>query len=317
MAFINKLCQLAKEDERIFLLTGDLGFSVLEQFKEAFPKRFINAGVAEANMIGVAAGLSLSGKVVFVYSIIPFVTMRCYEQVRNDLCQQNLDVKIIGVGGGLSYGTAGPTHHAIEDIAIMRALPNMTVVCPGDPIETEFAVEQAVSYEGPIYIRLGKGNEPNVHETIPEFKIGKGIILKNGNDLNILATGNMLENAKIVADRLEKEGINASVISMHTIKPLDVDLIKDLAYSGEPMFTIEEHSIIGGLGSAVANILAESNSRVIFKRIALPDAYIKNVGDQEYLRYLNSLSIEKIMNKILKEINNQPDDKASRRGSIS
>lgn len=300
MTFINTLHELAKNDDRIFLLTADVGFSVFERFMEEFPDRYLNVGVAEANMIGVAAGLAMSNKIVYAYTMVHFLTFRCYEQIRLDLCYQNTNVKLIGSGGGLTYGPAGTTHHSIEDISIMRSLPNMCVVCPGDPIETKYAIEASLKHEGPVYIRLGK-NEPNVHEDSNiDFQIGKGITLKKGNDLNILATGNMLESAKVVADRLEKEGINASVISMHTIKPLDVALIKDLAYSGEPMFTIEEHSIVGGLGSAVSEVLAELDCKVPFKRIGLPDEYSHIVGSQKYLRKKFGIDEDNIY-KIIKD----------------
>jgi transketolase len=300
MTFINTLHDLAKNDDRIFLLTADVGFSVFERFMEDFPDRYLNVGVAEANMIGVAAGLAMSDKIVYAYTMAHFLTFRCYEQIRLDLCYQNTDVKLVGSGGGLTYGSAGTTHHSIEDISIMRSLPNMCVICPGDPIETKYAIEASLKHEGPVYIRLGK-NDPNVHEgNSINFQIGKGITLKRGNDLNILATGNMLESAKLAADRLEKEGINASVISMHTIKPLDVDLIEELAYSGEPMFTIEEHSIIGGLGSAVSEVLAELDCEVPFKRIGLPDEYSHIVGSQQYLRKKFEIDVDNIY-KVIKE----------------
>ena len=300
MTFIDTLHDLAKNDDRIFLLTADVGFSVFERFMEDFPDRYLNVGVAEANMIGVAAGLAMSDKIVYAYTMAHFLTFRCYEQIRLDLCYQNTNVKLIGSGGGLTYGSAGTTHHSIEDISIMRSLPNMCVICPGDPIETKYAIEASLKHEGPVYIRLGK-NDPNVHEgNSINFQIGKGITLKRGNDLNILATGNMLESAKLAADRLEKEGINASVISMHTIKPLDVDLIEELAYSGEPMFTIEEHSIIGGLGSAVSEVLAELDCEVPFKRIGLPDEYSHIVGSQQYLRKKFGIDVDNIY-KVIKE----------------
>lgn len=300
MTFINTLHDLAKSDDRIFLLTADVGFSVFERFMEDFPDRYLNVGVAEANMIGVAAGLAMSDKIVYAYTMAHFLTFRCYEQIRLDLCYQNTNVKLIGSGGGLTYGSQGATHHSIEDISIMRSLPNMCVICPGDPIETKYAIEASLKHEGPVYVRLGK-NDSNVHKNDNiDFKIGKGIILKKGSDLNILTTGNMLESAKLAADRLEKDGINASVISMHTIKPLDVDLIEELAYSGEPIFTIEEHSIIGGLGGAVSEVLAELDCKVPFKRIGLPDEYSHTVGTQKYLRKKFEIDVDNIY-KVIKE----------------
>lgn len=300
-SFITTLHKLARNDDRIFLLTADVGFYVLEKFIDEFPDRYFNVGVAEANMIGIAAGLSLSGKIVYVYTMAHFLTMRCFEQIRLDLCYQNANVKLIGSGGGLTYGSAGATHQSIEDISIMRSLPNMCVICPGDPVETKHAIEASLKYRGPIYIRLGK-NEPIVHKNDINFQIGKGIVVREGDNLSILSTGNMLETAIQVADKLEKNGINAKVISMHTIKPLDVDLIKDLAYSRKPMFTIEEHSIIGGLGSAVSEVLAELKCNVPFKRIGLPDEYSRIVGSQKYLREEFGIDVDTIYKKIKKSI---------------
>ncbi len=298
-SFINILHDLAKIDERIFLLTADVGFSVFERFMQEFPDRYLNVGVAEANMINIAAGLAMSNKIVYAYTMAHFITTRCYEQIRLNLCYQNTNVKLIGSGGGLTYGSAGATHHAIEDISIMRSLPNMCVICPGDPIETKYAIDASLRHEGPVYIRVGK-DTPLVHNNDINFQIGKGIILKEGADLNILTTGNMLESAKLVSDRLESDGIGASVVSIHTVKPLDVDLIKDLAYSEKPMFTIEEHSIIGGLGGAVSEVLAELECNVPFKRIGLPDEYSHIVGSQKYLRKKFGINEDNIY-KIIKE----------------
>ena len=304
-AFINTLIQLAEKDKRFFLLTGDLGFSVVEKFAQKFPERFINMGVAEANTIGVAAGLSLEGKITFVYSIIPFITMRCFEQIRNDLCQQNLNVKLIGVGEGLSYGSAGSTHHSLIDIAIMRTLPNMTVICPGDPIETEEAVKLAGKLRGPCYIRLGKNREPNIHSS-PINDIVKGIIIENGKDITIISTGNMLYTAKQVADKLKKNNVGVRLISIPVVKPINENIILASYQETKAIFTLEEHSLIGGLGSAVAEILAEniSKSKIIFKRFALPDSFCEEVGTQEYLKEKNSLSVQKIADYILQTVKN-------------
>jgi len=299
-AFINTVTELAAEDDKIFLLTGDLGFSVLEKFREKFPDRFLNIGVAEANMVGVASGLALSGKLVFIYSIVPFATMRCFEQIRNDVCMQNLDIKIVGIGGGLVYGSAGPTHHSIIDIALMRALPNMTVVCPGDPIEVVFTIKESVKYKGPMYIRLGKGHEEQVHNNINCFEIGRGIVIREGDDITIIATGSMLGSAKEVTDKLVGKGINVQLISMHTVKPIDKELILKSTIGKKAIFTIEEHSIIGGLGSAVAEILSEFKHKALFKRIGLKDTFIKDVGNREYLLEKNLLSVDDIVNNIFR-----------------
>ena len=188
-AFIRGLTARAAEDQRVMLLTGDLGFKIFDDFAARFPGRFLNAGVAEANMIGVAAGLALAGFRPFAYSIVPFVTLRCLEQIRDDICYNNVAVAIVGVGGGYSYGLNGPSHHALEDIAIMRALPNMTVVCPGDPLEAELAVQASASHEGPLYLRLGRAGDAIAYREPPAFRIGEAITLRPGNDCALISTG--------------------------------------------------------------------------------------------------------------------------------
>lgn len=284
--FINCLTEQARVDPRIFLITPDLGFSVLERFRDEFPDRFLNVGVAEQNAIGIAAGLALSGRLVYVYSIIPFVTMRCFEQVRLDLAYMNSNVRLVGVGAGLSYGTAGATHHALEDIAIMRALPNMTVCCPGDPVEVEELTRCSFKHQGPIYFRLGKDGEPRIHAQGTQVRIGKAVQVTAGKDMALITTSNMLEQGKRWVEEWSREGRQAALISMPTIKPFDREIIEKLVEAGIPIITLEEHSIIGGLGSAVAEVIAESGKPVQFKRIALPDEYSHLVGSQAYLQKL-------------------------------
>lgn len=299
-SFIETIVKVSKYNKNIYLLTADVGYSVLEPFKDLYPDRFINVGVAEQNLIGIAAGLALEGKIVYAYSMAQFITLRCLEQIRNDLCYQNLNVRLVGTGGGVHYGTAGATHYALEDLSVMRSLVNMTVVVPADPLETELVIKKSVSYNGPMYIRLGK-NLGNIHNkiSINNFEIGKGIILKDGKDISILATGNMLFYGKKVVDYLEQKGISAGLISIHTIKPLDFSLVKKLINTKKAIFTLEEHSITGGLGSALSEIIAESNKKVLFKRYALPDKYIKVIGSQEYILRRNNLSAEQISRDII------------------
>lgn len=282
--FINCLIEQAAHDERIYVLTPDMGFSVFEKFREKYPDRFLNVGIAEQNAIGVAAGLALSGKLVYVYSIIPFVTMRCFEQVRVDLAYMNTNVRIVGVGAGLSYGPAGATHHAIEDIAIMRALPNMTVCCPGDPVEVKGLVQESFKHDGPMYIRLGKSGEPIIHSTNTSVRIGKAVVVTEGKDLALLTTSNMLETGYKWALASRKMDIHMKLISMPTVKPMDVSVIHQLIDEGIPMITLEEHNIIGGLGSAVAEVIAEYGKPVKFKRLGINDAFCHHVGGQTFLR---------------------------------
>lgn len=282
--FINTLKELARKDERIFLLTPDMGYSVLESFREEFPDRFLNTGIAEQNTIGVAAGLAISGKIVYVYSIIPFVTMRCFEQVRLDLAYNNTKVRLVGIGAGLTYGPFGASHHAIEDIAIMRSIPNMTILCPGDPIETEQLVRQSYEIEGPVYIRLGKNGEPKIHPDGTKISLGKAIHVSDGNDIILITTSNMLETGKRWTDEWRCEGISVNHISMPTIKPFDSSTVQELINRNIPIITLEEHNIIGGLGSSVAEIIAESGKPVNFKRIGIHDKYSHYVGSAQFQR---------------------------------
>ncbi len=281
-AFIRTLIELANNDERIFLITPDMGYSVLEPFQEKFPKRFLNTGIAEQNTISVAAGLATSEKIVYVYSIIPFVTMRCFEQVRLDLAYNNTNVKLIGIGAGLTYGSLGVSHHAIEDIAIMRSIPNMTVLCPGDPVETEELIKRSYETYGPMYIRLGKNGEPRIHPPGTKIEIGKSIYVTSGDDFALLTTSTMLQTGKRWAEEWKQDGLDVSLISMPTMKPFDVKTICKLIDKKLPIITLEEHNIIGGLGSAVAEVIAESGTAIKFMRIAIPDRFSHYVGSHDY-----------------------------------
>lgn len=283
-AFIRALIDLARQDERVFLLTPDMGFSVLEAFQREFPNRFLNTGIAEQNTIGVAAGLALSGYIVYVYSITPFVTMRCFEQVRVDLAYQNTRVRLVGVGAGLSYGPAGATHHAIEDIAIMRALPGMTVLCPGDPVEAEQLVKQSAFLPGPVYLRLGKNGEPRIHADGTAIEIGKAVHVRDGADFTLITTGNMLEQGLRWRQEWQDEGIEVRVISMPSIKPFDEQTIRVLIDEGRPVLSLEEHTRFGGLRSAIAEVIADYGKPVRFHSIAIADEYSHYVGHQEFQR---------------------------------
>lgn len=301
--FISTLCDLAEQDERIWLLCGDLGYSVLEKFADRFPDRYVNVGVAEQNMVGVAAGLAHSGKIVFIYSIANFPVMRCLEQVRNDVCYHNLNVKVVAVGCGLPYGTHGYTHHGVEDIAVMRALPNMTVVAPGDPAETRWATRELAAHDGPCYLRLGKGGEPQVHERPVEARLGQALMLREGDGgsdgIALIATGNILAETLKAADMLEEHGVRPHVVSMPTVSPLDVAAVAAFGQRMRTIVTVEEHSITGGLGSAVAEVLAESpqpRARLVRCGVtAGPHA----VGGQTYLRRLNHLDADSLVQTTL------------------
>jgi transketolase len=282
--FVNTLTELARKDERIFLVTADMGFSVFEDFREEFPDRFLNTGIAEQNTIGISAGLALSNRIVYAYSIIPFITMRCFEQIRLDLAYNNTNVKLVGVGAGFTYGPMGSSHHAIEDIAIMRSIPNMTVLCPGDPFETEELVKRSYENYGPMYIRLGKNGEPTIHKNRNRIEIGDSITVTEGNDLILLTTSNTLELAKNWVDEWSNEGIKVNLVSLPTIKPINVPSIQKLIDRDIPMITLEEHSIIGGLGSTISEIIAESGKGIKFKRMGICDNFSHHVGGSKFQR---------------------------------
>lgn len=293
-AFIRGLTEAAATDDRIVFLTGDLGFKLFDDFARRYPGRFMNVGVAEATMASVAAGLALEGKKPFIYSIVPFATLRCYEQIRNDICYHETNVTVVGVGGGYSYGPNGPTHHALEDIAVMRVVPNMTVVCPGDPAETIAAVFALAAHDGPAYLRLGRAGEPTVHTAPVSFRIGESLMLRDGGDVALLSTGNMLATAVKVADLLAARSISCRVLSMPTVKPLDTATIDATIRQVAVVATMEEHSRLGGFGGAVAEHIAESGVPITFRRFGAGDHFSHTCGDQEFHRHAQGLSAPQI-----------------------
>jgi transketolase len=300
-AFLDTLFELAQQDERVVFITGDLGYRVVEKFMEQRPRQFLNAGVAEQNMTGLAAGMALSGKIVFTYSIGNFPTMRCLEQIRNDVCYHEANVKIVTVGGGFAYGPMGVTHHAIEDLAVMRAIPGLMVVAPGDPVETRAATRAITAHPGPCYLRLGKAGEPTVHPGPIEFQLGKAIRFREGRDLTLISTGGMLQTAAKAAERLATQGIQTRVLSMHTLKPLDESAVLAAARETGCIATLEEHSINGSLGSAVAELLAETwDVKVPFKRIGMPPIFSPHIGSQEYMLQKHGLNDEAVAAVLLK-----------------
>lgn len=302
--FIATLYDIARNDKDIVLLTSDIGYKVLDKFFEFLPDQIINVGVSEANMIGIAAGLALGAKKCFTYTIIPFLTLRCLEQIRVDICMQNLNVKIVGVGGGLTYGELGPTHHSIEDISILRSLPNMKVIVPADPDEVADIVRAIYNINGPIYIRLGKSGERSINELPNGFSLGRGKIVKSGSDVTLVSCGPILDRVLKVSKRLEADGISVELISINTIKPLDNEIILDSLGKTRKIITIEEHSIIGGLGSSVAELVAESGIGFSdFRRLGIQDTFTFEVGDQDYLLDYNGLSEKAIYEEVTRILN--------------
>jgi len=300
-AFADELTKLGNEDSRVVMLSGDIGNRLFDKFKDKHPSRFFNCGVAEANMMGVAAGMAMNGLRPVAYTITPFVTTRCLEQIRTDVCYHEAPVTIVAVGAGLAYSGLGPTHHACEDISFLRSIPNMVVICPGDAFEVRGALRAAMQQDRPVYIRMGKKGEPVVHKgPIADFKIGKAITILEGSDVCLLSTGNMLPEVIEAAHKLKEKGISAEVVSFHTVKPLDEDKLKQAFSRFKLVATIEEHSLIGGFGSAVSEWLADSETQAKkFLRFGTPDAFFKKSGEQEYAREVLGLTGHHIADKII------------------
>jgi transketolase len=300
-AFADELTRLGDEDPRIVMLSGDIGNRLFDKFKAQHPSRFFNCGVAEANMMGVAAGMAMNGLRPVAYTITPFVTTRCLEQIRTDVCYHEAPVTIVAVGAGLAYSGLGPSHHACEDISFLRSIPNMVVICPGDAFEVRAALRAAMQQDRPVYIRMGKKGEPVVHAgPIENFQIGKAIPVSDGKDVCLLSTGNMLPEAIEAAHKLKERGISAQVVSFHTVKPLDEAFLKEAFDRFTLVATIEEHSLIGGFGAAVSEWLTDSRTtNQNFVRFGTPDAFFKKSGEQEYAREMLGLSAHQIAEKII------------------
>ncbi len=299
---IKTIHELMRKDKNIYFLTGDLGYNVLEEMQKDFPKRVINMGVAEQNMIGVASGLALSGKKVYVYSIIPFATMRCYEQIRNDVCYNNADVTILGVGSGLSYGILSATHFALEDIAIIRALPNISIFSPADEVEAILGVKELYKLKKPAYIRIGKKEEPKIYDRPYDLKIGKGNLLLEGSDITLFSTGTIITEVIKAAEIIRGKKIKATIVNIHTIKPLDKNLVIQESRFKKHVFVVEEHGMIGGLGSAIAEAVCDEEDFPQLTLIGTEDKFIKDIGSQDYLRRVTGLSSDKIASTIIKKL---------------
>ncbi len=298
-AFAQEVTTLATTDTRVTLLSGDIGNRMFDTFKENAPERFQNCGIAEANMMSVAAGLALSGLRPVVYTITPFTTTRCYEQIRVDVCYHKAPVIIVGTGSGLSYASLGPTHHSLEDIAILRALPDMIVFCPCDALEVRAGLRAALQQDKPVYIRLGKKGEPKIHADIPKLTLGKSITLREGNEVCLINTGNMIGVVMQAADALTAKGISVRVENMHTVKPLDAAMLEQVFGTCKLVATVEEHGVIGGLYSAVAEWSSSRATVAQLKGFALEDKFYHRVGSQNQLREHGGLTAEKIVTDIL------------------
>ncbi len=295
--FVDALSAIAETDPRPFLITGDLGFSVLERFQNCFPDRFLNAGVAEQNMTGLAAGLAMAGYYPFTYSIANFPTLRCLEQIRNDICYHRLPVCVVAVGGGVAYGASGYSHHAVEDLAIMRALDGMTVLAPADPVETACAVEAIVAAGRPAYLRLGKGGEPNLHRSKPGFVIGRPLMLRAGTEICIAASGPIVGNALAVADMLAADGIAVRVLSFPTLNPHEPDALRAAFEGIGNAFFLEEHfgnPLLASIAEVAPDILAKMRSHPL--SLARTNKHV--LGSRDYLLSLSGLAPDGIAARI-------------------
>ncbi len=292
--------ELAKKDERVFFIGSDLGNDTLKAFQEEFPRRFFMEGISEAHVIGMAAGLAMEGKIPYVNTIGTFITRRCFEQIVVDLCLHNVKVRLIGNGGGLVYAPLGPTHEVIEDLAILRAIPNMTILVPADADEMRRLMPLTIDHPGPIYIRLAKGYDPIVSNDAVPVEIGKAISMKEGADSLIVTTGITLKFALEAASKLAEEGIDTGVLHVHTIKPLDIETILDRIAKVPVIVTIEEHTIVGGLGGSLAELIAEANfsSPKRFKRIGIPDVFPDEYGSQASLLTKYNITTENLVSTV-------------------
>lgn len=297
--FVKTLLKIAKKDKNVYIITGDLGFGVLKPFWTELPDQIINAGIAEQNMTSIAAGLAMQGKIVYTYSIGNFPTLRCIEQIRNDCAYHNANVKVVCVGGGFVYGSLGMSHHATEDIAMMRALPDVAVLAPGDLVEAEQATRAIYEMQGTCYLRLGRGGEKRIHEELKNFSIGKAIPIQQGDKVAIFSTGAIFDEVKEACEELKQEDIKPTIYTFPTVKPIDKEVILQCAKTHQTIVTVEEHNLSGGFGSAVAEVLAESDeAKAKLVRVALDDRYSCIVGSQKYLRQQYGLDKTRIIREV-------------------
>lgn len=294
--FVTTLLEAAKADPTIILMTGDLGYGVLDRFEKELPAQFINSGVNEQAMMGMAAGYASTGKRVFVYSIGNFPTLRCLEQIRNDVCLMNNPVVIVSVGAGYAYGSQGYTHHALEDIAVLRALPNMEVIVPADPIETKALTSLIIASKKPTYLRLGKSNEPIIHATTPHISHGAINEISSGRDGTFIFSGSVGTVAVAAAKELTAQGISIAVASMPYVSTIDIDYLRSALKKG-PLVVIEEHSYRGGVGTAVLEAVNASGLQGSIGIIAADQNNLSQIGDQHFLRTANGISVEKVIEK--------------------
>lgn len=297
-AYLDTLYDLAKQDKKVFALISDNGAIVYDKYRRDLSEQYLNLGISEANMIGMAAGMANCGKIPFAYTIGAFLAYRAFEFIRNDVCLQNQNVKIVGTGSGMAYSALGATHHATEDMGGLRTLPNLTIFTPATPMEVKYVTKAAYEIKGPVYIRLGTNKEKEFYDEEYDFQVGKGVLVRDGSDVTIISTGNIMVDVLEAVERLEKEGISVRVINIHTIKPLDQEIIGKAIRETKGIVTVEDHSVTGGLGSATAEVIAESGLATQFRRIGLNGSFSKGYGTYEEVKDTNHMGIEDIVDAV-------------------
>ena len=293
-AYLETLYELASNDKNVYAIISDNGAIVYDKYRQDLPEQFINAGISEANMVAMSAGMAERGKIPFAYTIGAFLAYRAYEFILNDVCMMNKNVKLVGIGEGCSYSLLGASHHTIFDLAALRPLPNLTILSPASPMEVKKCVRAAYEIEGPVYIRLGTNREPEVYEGDYDFEVGKGVELKSGSDVTLISTGSIVFDALCAAKKLEEQGVSARVVNIHTVKPIDEDIIIKSCKETKAVVVVEEHSVVGGLGSAVAEIIAENNLNVKYGHVGLND-FVHGYGKHDELKAANGIGIGNIL----------------------
>lgn len=301
-AYITSLYNLIKKDKNVISCLSDSGTDYDEMIAREFPDQCINFGISENNKVAAASGLASCGKIPFVYTTNAFIAYRSYEFVRDDICLQNKNVKLIGMGCGISWSTLGPTHHTTEDISALKAIPNLVILSPASPKEVEKCMEYAYNHKGPVYIRIGMGNEKEIYEEDFEFEVGKNNVIKEGKDITIFSTGSIISEVLEAREKLVENNINAKVVNISTIKPIDETSIIEEIKKQKNIYSVEEHNIIGGLGDSIAAVVATNNLNCKLKKIGLKDCFAKGYGTYSQIKEMNGLDANSIYNEIMKNI---------------
>jgi len=301
-AYINALYELISQDKNVISCLSDSGTDYDELIAREFPNQCLNFGISENNKVAAASGLAACGKIPFVYTTNAFLAYRSYEFIRDDVCMQNRNVKLIGMGCGLSWSTLGTTHHTTEDIAALKAIPNLTVFSPASPMEVAMCVKKAYEINGPVYIRMGMSNEKEIYQDEYELEVGKNIVIKEGQDATVFCTGSIISEVLEASEKLKEENIDIKVIDVHTIKPFDVENVRKECEEQERIFSVEEHNIIGGIGSSIADVIAENGIRAKLIKIGLKDQFAEGYGTYQEIKKMNHLDADSVYQMIKKSI---------------